>query len=487
MKVFVVSSELFPLAKTGGLADAVGALARTLVRVGNEVAVVMPAYQTVLKNGFQLEETGIPVEVSIASRRVSGTILRTWLGKNLPVYLIRADPYFLRDGLYGNSQGDYPDNAERFTFFSKAALELARKTAPWNVIHCHDWQTALIPVLKKIRAHSYPEIQKSKILLTIHNLAYQGNFPASAWSVLNLDMRYFTPRYLEFYSNINFLKGGILFSDAFTTVSKKHAIEIKTTEYGCGLDGVIRDRERDLYGILNGVDYKEWNPATDPHIKKNYETQDLDGKKSCKKELQEIYNLPPEPSVPLIGMVSRLVDQKGLDILLEAMEDLLRLDRQFVVLGTGEERYEKLLAGLCQSHPLRLGVKIGFDNTLAHKIEAGADMFLMPSKFEPCGLNQIYSLKYGTIPIVRATGGLDDTIEDHNPLTGTGNGFKFTAYSGPALLEAVNRATTLYSNTEAWHQLMANAMAYDFSWERSAIEYFALYLKLLKTPSHTLR
>lgn len=483
MRILMVSSEIFPLAKTGGLADVVGALSQTLFRIGAEVSLVMPAYQPILEGKLQLEETGIKVEVNLAQRASRGRILRSWLAKKLPLYLISADSYFLREGLYGTARGDYPDNAERFTFFSKATLELARKTAPWDVIHCHDWQTALIPVFKKLHSDLWPEIHSSRTLLTIHNLAFQGNFPASIWELLNLDKEYFTPQYLEFYGGVNFLKGGILFADALTTVSKKYADEIKTPEYGCGLEGVIGDREKDLYGILNGVDYEEWNPKTDPHLIKNYRLEDLRGKRSCKKELQEICGLPSNASVPLIGIVSRLTDQKGLDIVADAIEDLMHLDLQLVFLGSGEQQYQQILTGLCARHPEKVGVRIGFDNALAHKIEAGADMFLMPSKYEPCGLNQIYSLKYGTIPIVRATGGLDDTIEDYNPLTGTGNGFKFSAYSGSTLLEAVKRGTAVYFHKKAWRRLMANAMSYDFSWEKSAAEYLTLYRKLAGTSA----
>ncbi|MBI2988658.1 MAG: glycogen synthase GlgA [Deltaproteobacteria bacterium] len=476
----MVSPEIAPLAKTGGLADAVGALARALVDLGSEVTLVMPAYRTVLENVSPLQETGIEVEVPIAGRSVRGVILRTRVGERLPAFLIRADSYFLRDGLYGNPQGDYADNAERFVFFCKATLELARRTAPWDVLHCHDWQTALVPVLRKVHGQLYSEIQETKALFTVHNLAHQGNFPFSVWDLLGLEMQYFTPRYLEFYGNINLLKGGILFADAMTTVSKKYASEIRTPEWGCGLDGVIRDREKDLYGILNGVDYQEWNPETDPDIKKKYQAKNLIGKKFCKKDLQEIYGLPDKASIPLVGVVSRLVDQKGLDILNEAVEDLMHLDLQLVILGAGDQRYQALLDGLPGRYPEKVGVRIGFDNALAHKIEAGADIFLMPSKFEPCGLNQMYSLKYGTIPVVRATGGLDDTIEDYNPLSASGNGFKFSGYSGPTLLEAVKRAITLYVNKPAWRRLMAGAMACDFSWEKSANEYLALYQKLIE-------
>lgn len=480
MKVLMMASEIFPLAKTGGLADAVGAMARALAGLGAEVHLVMPAYRAVMEKVAGLEETVMEVEIPLGERKVKGIILRAEIGGKIPTYLVRCDSYFLRAGLYGDARGDYPDNAERFAFFCKAALQVAKRLAPWEVIHCHDWQAGLIPVLKKARSADYPELGGARDILTIHNMAHQGIFPPSIWELLELDREYFTPRHLEFYGQVNILKGAILFADAVTTVSGKYAAEIKTPEYGCGLDGVMRDREKELHGILNGVDYQEWDPATDRHIKKNYRPKNLAGKALCKKDLQQISGLSVKPSVPLIGIVSRLADQKGLDILAEVLDDLMRFDLQIVILGAGEEKYQTLMAGLPARHPGKVSVTIGFDNALAHKIEAGADMFLMPSRFEPCGLNQMYSLKYGTIPVVRATGGLDDTIEDYDPLAGSGNGFKFSGYSGATLLEAVKRALTLYANKPAWRRLTAGAMAADFSWEKSARSYLALYQKLTK-------
>jgi starch synthase len=478
MKILMAASECVPLAKTGGLGDVVGALSAALAGLGTETAVVLPAYQSILEGGFSLEETGIAVEAEIGKDRVKGKVLKTTLDGGVPAYLIREDRYFCRPHFYGTPQGDYPDNAERFAFFSKAVIHLAQTTGPWDLIHCHDWQTALVPTLKKLDAASRPGVQKCKTVFTIHNLAYQGIFPFSAWSLLNLDARYFAPPYLEFYGRVNPLKGGILFADALTTVSRKYAREILTPEYGCGLDGVLRGRERDLCGILNGVDYRQWNPDTDPYIKKNYGPRDLSGKKICKNDIQEIYGLPRRAATPLIGIVSRLVDQKGLAIFLDSVEDLCRMDLQIVILGAGDRKYEALLAQLPGAHPGRIGVKIGFDNALAHKVEAGADMFLMPSKYEPCGLNQIYSLKYGTVPVVRATGGLDDTIEDYDPIAGAGNGFKFTPYTAPALIEAVKRAIAVYGDKKSRRTIIANGMACDFSWEKSAKEYLYLYDKL---------
>jgi starch synthase len=480
MKILMAASESVPLAKTGGLGDVVGALSGALAARGVEAAVVLPTYRSILEGGFSLQETGIEIDTALGAERVKGTVLKTTLESGVAVYGIRQDRYFRRPQLYGTPQGDYPDNAERFAFFSKAALQLARKTGPWDLIHCHDWQTALIPALKKLDAASPPEARKCKTVLTIHNLAFQGNFSMAASNLLNLEARYLTPEYLEFYGRVNFLKGGILFADALTTVSRKYAREILTPEYGCGLEGVLSARERDLRGILNGVDYREWNPATDPYIKENYRPADLSGKQACKKDLQEIFQLPPKAATPLIGIVSRLTDQKGIDIILQAIEDLFSMNLQIVILGAGDEKYQPLLADLPGARRGKIGVKIGFDEALAHKIEAGADMFLMPSKYEPCGLNQIYSLKYGTVPIVRATGGLDDTIEDYDPIGGTGNGFKFAEYSASALLNAVKRADAVYRDKKAWRQLVANGMAADFSWEKPAEEYLALYRKLVE-------
>ncbi|MGH7836151.1 MAG: glycogen synthase GlgA [Candidatus Binatia bacterium] len=478
MKILIVSPEIYPLAKTGGLADVASALARTLAAAGAEVALAMPAYQLVLQSGFSIEETGMELETPLGTERIKVTVLKTRLAEPVPVFLIKADRFFQRDGIYGTPAGDYPDNLQRFTFFCKAALALAARLAPWDVIHCNDWQSALIPVFKTLRSESYPELQASKTLLTIHNLGYQGEFPASQWDILGLSRHYFTPQYLEFYGKINLLKGGILFADALTTVSRKYASEIATPEYGCGLDGVIRMRQSDLFGILNGVDYDEWSPENDPHIKQKYGSRDLRGKSVCKQNLQELFRLPVRAEIPLFGIVSRLVDQKGLDILLEVLETLLRLDLQLVILGTGEQKYQELLLDLARHYPANLGVRIGFANDLAHKIEAGVDLFLMPSKFEPCGLNQMYSLKYGTIPIVRATGGLDDTIEDFSPLRLTGNGIKFSEYSGAVLLESIKRGIAIFYHKQAWRRLIKNAMSCDFSWKKSAAEYLSLYEKL---------
>ncbi len=474
MKVLMIASECVPLIKTGGLGDVVGALAGALARGGVQTAVALPAYESVLDK-FPAEPTGLDVAVSLGDRRRSAAVLKAAVDGGVPAYLIRNDEYFARSGLYGTAKGDYPDNAERFAFFSKAALELAAATGPWDVLHCHDWQSALAPVLNRLGAGK----QSAKTIMTIHNLAHQGLFPYSEWPLLGLDIKYFTPKHLEFYGKINFLKGGILFADALTTVSRKYAEEILTPEYGCGLEGVLRERQRNLRGILNGVDYREWNPESDNFIKNNYGPGNMAGKAACKQDLQQLYNLPQRPSTPLLGIVSRLADQKGIDLLLDIVDQLLAMDLQLIILGAGDEKYQELIAALPAAHPKRIGVEIGFDNALAHKIEAAADIFLMPSRYEPCGLNQIYSLKYGTVPVVRATGGLDDTIEDFDPLSGKGNGFKFAEYSGEAFLSAIKRALAVYVNEKAWKHVVANGMAADFSWERSAADYLQLYRQVI--------
>jgi starch synthase len=476
----MIASESVPLIKTGGLGDVVGALAGALARGGVQTAVALPAYQAVLDR-FPGEPTALEFTVSLNRRKVSATVLKATVEGGVPAFLIRNDDYFARPGLYGTAKGDYSDNAARFAFFSKAALELAAATGPWDVLHCHDWQSALVPVLSRLGAAK----QSAKTVLTIHNLAHQGLFAYSEWPLLGLDPIYFTPKYLEFYGKINLLKGGILFADALTTVSRKYAEEILTPEYGCGLEGVLAERKRDLRGILNGVDYREWNPESDPYVKKLYSAANLAGKAECKNDLQQIYGLPQRSAAPLLGIVSRLADQKGIDLLLEVLDDLLRMDLQIVLLGAGDQRYQDLLAKLPSAHPKRIGVEIGFDNALAHKIEAGADIFLMPSRYEPCGLNQIYSLKYGTVPVVRATGGLDDTIEDFDPLSGKGNGFKFAEYSGEAFLSAIKRALAVYVNEKAWKQVVANGMAADFSWQRSAADYLQLYRQVTGTRATT--
>lgn len=478
LHVAMVSPEIGPYAQTGGLADMVGALSLTLGELGLKVSLVMPAYRSVLQGGFSVEEAGMKLSVPVSDRREEGVVLTTRVGRDICVYLIRADRYFDRDDLYGTRAGDYPDNAERFVFFSRAALDILRADPP-QVLHCHDWQSALAIVFMKSQPEWYPELSSVKAVFTVHNLGYQGLFSHGDWHLLNLNGSLFTPRYLDFYGRINFLKGGVVFADAITTVSPTYAGEIKTPEQGFGLEGVFQERAADLVGILNGADYSVWNPETDPFIAKTYGVKDPSGKQICKGALQRTFDLPQRLDVPLLAMVSRLTSQKGFDLLEQAWDELLSRDVQLVVLGDGERRYEERLCEVVSRHRERVGFRRGFDAALAHQIEAGADLFLMPSRYEPCGLSQLYSLKYGTIPVVRATGGLKDTVEEYDPETSRGNGFVFVPFEGSAFLAAVDRALDLFHHATQWTALMKRAMAADFSWDRPARAYADLYQELL--------
>ena len=479
MKIAMVSSEIVPFAKTGGLADVVGTLSLALEKKGHKLTLVMPAYRAVLRGGYALEETGMKLSAPVSHRQEQASVLRGRLGEGISVYCIRLDSYFDRDHLYGTPEGDYPDNAERYIFFARAALELLRQETV-DVLHCHDWQTALAIVFLKAQPDRYAELQGAKSLLTVHNLGFQGIFPAANWQLLKLDPKLFTPEFLEFFGNINFLKGALLFADKITTVSPSYAREILESEQGFGLEGVLRRRQQDVIGILNGVDYSLWNPESDSHIAKRYNAANLTAKQSCKKALQRSLGLPQNASVPLLGMISRLTSQKGLDLIEKILDPLMECDVQLAILGSGEPRYEDLFAGAAARYPQKVAARFGFDDSLAHQIEAGADFFLMPSLYEPCGLNQMFSLKYGTIPVVRAVGGLKDSVENYDAKTGSGTGFIFDPYEPEALLGAIDRGLQAYRNKRAWTALRRRAMNMDFSWDRSAEAYCTLYDQLLR-------
>jgi len=391
-------------------------------------------------------------------------------------YFFVDDPaYFDRDGIYGTSTGDFSDNAERFSEFSRAAIEIAKHIWPADVIHCHDWQTALVPVLLRTSYSDDPVLKDIPVVFTIHNMGYQGQFSRDAMERAGIPAITFIPSRLEFYGDVNFLKGGIVYSDYVTTVSRRYAQEIQTKEYGYGLDGVARGRGDRLVGILNGVDYSAWNPAKDTFLPAKYSPKDLSGKLLCKQDLLKTFDLPDIPGRPVVGIVSRFADQKGFDLIAEVAPEIMREDMALVVLGTGDKKYEKLFETLAIAYPDRVGVKIAYDNAIAHKVEAGSDMFLMPSRYEPCGLNQIYSLKYGTVPIVRATGGLDDTIELFDLEHGTGTGFKFWDYTGGALLYTIRQALHHFADERIWKRIQLNGMEKDFSWKTPAAEYVKLY------------
>jgi len=478
MKIALIASEVTPFSKTGGLADVLGTLSVALGRLGHDVCVIAPAYRSALRGEFPLEKAPIKLSVPIGDRLGEATVLKSAMGKGVAVYLVRADAYFDREALYGTADGDYPDNAERFTFFSRAALEMLRHEPP-DVVHGHDWQTALAIVFLKVQSDRYPELAASKTVLTIHNLGFQGIFPSRDWPLLGLDPSFFTPPFLEFFGQINFLKGALIFADKITTVSPSYAREIMTSEQGFGLEGVLRQRAADLVGILNGIDDQRWNPWTDPLIARRYGANSLSGKAHCKRSLQLTFGLPDRQGSALIAMISRLTAQKGFDLVQAIFDRLMERNVQFVLLGTGERRYEEFFRAQAARYPDRVGARIGFDEVLAHQIEAGADLLLMPSLYEPCGLNQMFSLRYGTLPIVRAVGGLKDSVEPYDAGAGTGTGFVFEPYDPQALLDTIDRALSVFRNERAWKALCRRAMSMDFSCEKSAKQYLDLYAQLV--------
>lgn len=477
MKVLIASPEVFPFVKTGGLADVTGSLPKALKKLGIEARVILPKHKIINEQSFPFHYTNTKVAAQVSQSYVEAGIVESEYD-GITAYLIDKDEYYYRDYLYSTPDGDYLDNAERFVFFSKSVLEAIKATGfiP-DVLHCNDWESALVPVFLRTSYKDDPVLKNIATVFTIHNLGYQGIFWHHDMHLLNIGWEYFTPDYLEFYGNINFLKGGIVFSDIVTTVSKKYSEEIQTPEFGYGLDGILRTRKSDLYGIVNGIDYGDWNPETDVYLPANFGPANLANKEVCKEKLQKTFGLPSTKGVPLMATISRLADQKGFDLIAAALEKILSYGAQFVVLGTGERKYHDLLTGLAKKFPRSFSVKIAYDNGLAHLIEAGADMFLMPSKYEPCGLNQLYSLKYGTVPVVRGVGGLEDTITDYTEDPGSGTGFKFYAYTEEAFIDSVQRAFAVYKNSSAWQTLMLRCMAQDFSWERSAKEYIELYRK----------
>ncbi|MCS7206739.1 MAG: glycogen synthase GlgA [Dehalococcoidia bacterium] len=479
LRVAMAAPEIAPFARTGGLGDVLGALPKALAALGVQVSLYMPAYRCVLQGGFPWEDTGVTLSVPLSGRRESAHVLRTRLDGTVPVYLVRADAYFDRDHLYGPPGQDYPDNAARFVVFSRAVLEALRREPP-HILHCHDWQTALAIAFLKAQPERYPELRGTKTVFTVHNLGYQGLFWGLDWHLLELPEGLFSPRYLEFYGKINFLKGGLVFADALTTVSPTYAQEVQTPEYGFGLEGVFRERAQDLVGILNGVDDTVWDPQRDPFIVRRYGRRDsASGKAACKAHLQSLLGLTADAHTPLLAMVSRLTEQKGIDLVMAGWDALMGMGVQFVLLGRGEERYEAFFQEAAARSPGRVAVRLAFEDALAHHILAGADMLLMPSRYEPSGLTQMYALRYGTVPIVRATGGLKDTVQEFDPATGQGTGFLFDAYNATAMLEAVGRALRVYGQPRLWRALVRNGMGMDFSWERSARAYLALYERLV--------
>jgi starch synthase len=506
LKLLLAASEVVGFAKTGGLADVAGYLPRALARRGHDCAVILPLYRSARTGKVPLTPTPHRFTIPVGTRAVGG---RLWQGhlpdSPVPVYLVEQADYYERDdpaagrGLYqytlpNGQQRDYPDNCERFVFFSRAVLEAVRLLDFWpDVLHANDWQSGLVPVYLREEYDRHQDLglraryDRLRTLFTIHNLAYQGLFWHWDMQLTGLDWRLFNYQQLEFHGHLNLLKGGIVFADLLNTVSPSYAREIQTPYFGVGLQGVLAERRDRLFGIVNGVDYEVWNPATDPHLPARYDADTLpQGKAVCKAALQEHFQFARQPRTPLLGVVARLVEQKGIDLIARAAEFLVPHGCQLVVLGTGDVAYQEMLRALQGRNPGRVGLRFGFSEPLAHQIEAGADVFLMPSQYEPSGLNQLYSLRYGTVPVVRATGGLADTVVDCTPETladDTATGFSFVPLTADALTETVQRALRVYhEQPDLWLQLQRRGMRQDWSWDRSAREYEALYARLGEQP-----
>ncbi len=475
MKVLFVTSEAVPFAKTGGLADVSGSLPKALASLGVDVRVIMPFYKITAQGDFEFEKekhvSGHSLEggFTIYSNRRDG----------ITTYFIKKKRYFTKKGLYGTDKGDHPDNDQRFAYFSRAVLEAVKAMdfKP-DIIHCNDWQSALVPFYLKFKLSHDKFFHNVKTLFTIHNMVYQGIFDKKILHKAGIPEHLFNMENLEFYGRVNFMKAGILYSDAINTVSRRYAGEIMTSECGAGLDGLLRRRKDLLYGIPNGVDYSVWSPKNDMFIKTRFDADSIGKKKECKKDLLEYTRLSLSIDAPLLGSVTRLAEQKGMDLVAEIMGKLVKLGAGVIILGTGTIRYNRMFGKLAKKYPKNVYVCNDFNDELAHKIEAGCDIFLMPSRYEPCGLNQMYSIKYGTIPVVRATGGLDDVIIDHDEDRKNGNGFKFAFASKDDLYNTIERAIYLYEDKEEWNKLVVRAMSYDFSWSRSAKQYLALYREL---------
>lgn len=484
MHVLLAASELHPFSKTGGLADAVSALAQAVSRMGCRVTVVTPLYQGLKKRYPDIRPMGWRFDVPLGPESVSGEFHRLDPAPGLSYWFVEQPGFYDRPGLYNKGQKDYPDNAQRFLFLAKAAMLAARfHPEPPSILHCHDWQVGLLPLLVQHArvTGSWPSAPRT--VFTIHNLAYQGIFPVEAWQYTNLPWSWFHLESAAHHGRLNFLKGALYLSDALTTVSPRYSHEICTAEYGCGLEGVLRRREHDLTGILNGVDYSEWNTTANPALPHAYDVHHPAGKAANKADLQVEMGLPVNPDVPLFGNISRLTDQKGCDLIAGALERMLPESAlQFALLGSGDPVLEASFAALATRFPANVAVRIGFDARLAHRIEAGSDFYLMPSRFEPCGLNQMYSLRYGTIPVVRCTGGLADSVIDPRDDPDRATGIHFHEPSVDALVWAMRKAQAVFNDPLALQHFRSNGMKVDFSWDKQAMEYLNLYQDVLHGP-----
>jgi starch synthase len=481
LKILMAASEVYPYAKTGGLADIAGSLPKALKQMGHDIRVIMPKHKVVAQCPLGIRPMGLDVTVPIGETKKMGFLYSGNLNEDIPVYFVGNESYFSRDPIYGTRHGDYPDNAERFIFFCRSVLEVCKSIGfQPDIIHCNDWQTGLVPAYLKTVYAKDKFFKATRTVFSIHNLGYQGNFPSSELKTAGLPFSIFTPAGAEFYNHFSFLKSALAFADLLTTVSPTYAKEIQTKAFGFKMDGILRARSQDLYGILNGVDYQEWNPETDPTIEKNYDSKNMAGKPACKRKLADLFSLKIEDDTPLFSMVTRLSSQKGIDLVIEILGDLLDEGAAFVLLGSGDSMYEEYFSKLTKQYPDRVGVRIGFDEKLAHQILAGSDFLLMPSQYEPCGLTQMYSLKYGTVPVVRSVGGLADSITEFNQRTFKGTGFKFKPFTPDHLSRAVLKALSVYRKKDRWQKLTANDMNSDFSWDKATKKYGQLYQSVLK-------
>ncbi len=493
LKILFASAEVYPFAKTGGLADVSMALPKALSKLGHDVRIAMPCYKSIDRQKYEMQYlTDFPLKMNNFTHncvvregklefKAEKDKKRSRAKQHVPVYFIDSYEYFDREGLYSTEVADYPDNARRFGYFCRSVMELLKKIdfKP-DIIHINDWQAAFISLLLKRQYNFDPFYKDIASVFTIHNIQYQGVFDMQALVDLDLTWDYFSPDLLEFFGKINLMKAGIIFSDSVNTVSESYALEIQGTSAGMGLEGLLTTKKNDIYAITNGIDYDEWNPETDTNLASNYCAKTYAAKKlQCKRDLQISAKLP-ETDVPVVGMVTRLADQKGLDIVAKAMDDLMKLDMQFVLLGTGEKRYVDMLYSYLKKYPEKCSFFLKFDAFTASKIYAGSDFFLMPSRFEPCGTSQLISLKYGTVPIVRATGGLADTIIDFDVRTNRGNGFSFREYNETALVKCVEHAFSIYQNKQMWNILIQNGMSCNFSWETAAVKYVDVYKKSIE-------
>ncbi len=486
MNIVIATSEAAPFAKTGGLADVCGALPLELARLGQKITVVMPAYRGVHQHG-KVEPAGIELTIPIGRKTVPGRLLKgSFPGSNVPVYFVDQPDYFDRDGLYQIAGRDYPDNCERFVFFSRAVLEAVRLLElDVDILHANDWQTGLVPAYLKLEYCNVPHFERAASLITVHNLNYQGTFWHWDMLLTGLDWKYFNWHQLEFFGKLNLLKTGLVFADAINTVSPRYAEEIQSAPQGAGLEGVLQQRRSVLSGIINGVDYSQWNPKTDPTIAANYGPANVrEGKAKNRAALQQEIGLPRDSGgAPLAAFIGRLTEQKGIDLLVAVVQEWVQSSNmQWAILGTGDPKYQEQLQTLAQRYPQKVAVRFEFSERLAHLYEAGADIFVMPSRYEPCGLNQLYSMKYGTVPVVRATGGLADSVVNATEETlaaGTATGFSFHDYSTFALSETLRRAVALFTRGDVWGRIVAAGMQQDWSWNRSAKQYVALYEQTL--------